>query len=186
MLRDENYAVVLSTCAGLWGYILGDTVRFVDLDPPRLLITGRTSYWLSAFGEHLINAEIEEAAAYAADAAGRNIADFCVAPVHPNAPGEIGRHCYIVEFAEGPLDADRSRLFRESIDDKLQALNADYMALRRRDYGLGAPEIRTVAKGALSAWMKSRGMLGGQHKVPRIVNDPELFRNLVSFLKLEF
>ncbi len=178
-----NYAVVLSTCAGLWSYILGDTVRFVGLDPPRLVVTGRTTYWLSAFGEHLINSEIEGAVAFAAGTAGRSVTDFCVAPLYPDAPSEIGRHCYVVEFIEGPLDGAGCEQFARLLDDKLQSLNADYKDHRQGDYGLGAPQIRTVAKGALAAWMKSRGMLGGQHKVPRIINDPELFESLTTFLE---
>ena len=180
--RDVNYAVVLSTCAGLWSYLLGDTVRFVSLDPPRLEVTGRTTYWLSAFGEHLINVELEEAVAVAARAIDRSIADFCVAPIYPAAPGDKGRHCFVVEFIEGELDVARNAQFASALDDKLQDLNADYMEHRKRDYSLQAPEVRSVAKDALAAWMKSRNMLGGQHKVPRVINDPELFEDLVSFL----
>ena len=180
--RDVNYAVVLSTCAGLWSYVLGDTVKFIELDPPRLLVTGRTTYWLSAFGEHIIDAEIEEAIAFAAGSIDHCITDFCVAPIFPTSAGETGKHCYVVEFANGPLGATESELFARYLDDKLQALNADYREHRLRDYSLQLPVIRSVARGALAAWMKRRGMLGGQHKVPRIINDPELFDNLTTFL----
>ena len=179
---NVDYAIVLSTCAGLWSYILGDTVKFVDLDPPRLVITGRITYWLSAFGEHLIDAEIEEAMAFAAESVGLNVRDFCVAPIYPTAAGETGKHLYIVEFAEGPLDASRCNRVSRLLDEKLQYLNTDYAQHRQGDYGLHPPIVRTVAKGRLAAWMRSRGMLGGQHKVPRVVNRPELLHNLLDFL----
>ena len=177
-----DYAVVLSTCAGLWSYIVGDTVKFIELDPPRLLITGRTSYWLSAFGEHLMDAEIEDAVAFGASAIDRSVTDFCVAPIYPSAAGKTGKHCYVVEFAEGSLDGTCCEEFIRSIDDRLQASNADYMEHRKGGYGLHAPTVRTVARGKLAAWMKSRGMLGGQHKVPRVINDRDLFQSLMKFL----
>ena len=180
---NVDYAVVLSTCSGLWSYILGDTVRFTELDPPRLVVTGRTTYWLSAFGEHLIEAEIEEAVAHAANALNRNITDFCVAPIYPEIAGDTGKHLYVVEFLEGPLDAAGCERFAQLLDDRLQTLNADYADHRRGGYGLHPPTVRTVASGTLAAWMKSRGMLGGQHKVPRVLNRPELFENLMAFLK---
>ncbi len=175
-----DYAVVLSNCAGAWGYILGDTVRFVEVDPPRILVTGRTSYVLSAFGEHLIAAEIEEAVAAAANAIDAPVADFCAAPVYP-ASGERGGHHYVIEFAGRPPAARAIAAFREALDGCLCALNADYRAQRAGDYGLRAPEVETIAPGTFRAWMKSRGKLGGQHKVPRIVNDADLFADLRQF-----
>ena len=96
-----NYALVLSTCAGLWSYVVGDTVRIVDRDPPRILVTGRTSYMLSAFGEHLIGEEIEKAVAAAAAAIGACVSDFSVGAIFPRGEGELGGHLYIVEFADG-------------------------------------------------------------------------------------
>ncbi len=177
-----DYAVVLSTCAGLWGYIIGDTVQFLSLDPPRIVVTGRTSYVLSAFGEHLIDAEIEEAVAVAAAAIGGAVADYCVAPVFSERVGAKGWHHYIVELAGGPAAPGRTAAFRDALDHKLSALNADYRAHRARDYGLHRPEVDLVPRGIFRAWMKSRGQLGGQHKVPRIINDPELFASLCAFL----
>ena len=177
-----DYAVVLSTCAGAWGYILGDTVRFVEVDPPRILVTGRTSYVLSAFGEHLIAAEIEEAVAVAANAIDAAVADYCVAPVYPKSGGEKGGHHYVIEFAEELPEAKRIAAFRDALDRRLCALNADYKVHRAGDYGLQAPEVEAVAPGTFRAWMKIRGQLGGQHKVPRIINDTGLFADLKAFL----
>jgi hypothetical protein len=178
-----DYAVILSTCAGAWAYVLGDTVRFVDLDPPRILVTGRTSYVLSAFGEHLIAAEIEEAVAVAANTIDAAVVEYCAAPIFPERPGEKGGHHYVVEFDDETPGAKRLSAFRDALDRHLCALNADYGEHRASDYGLRAPEVEAVAPGTFAAWMKSRGQLGGQHKVPRVVTNAELFANLKAFLE---
>ena len=177
-----DYAVVLSSCAGVWGYILGDTVRFIETDPPRILVTGRTSYVLSAFGEHLIAEEIEEAVAAAADAIDATVDDYCVAPVFPERAGARGRHHYVVEFARRKPGVKRLAAFRDALDERLRVLNADYREHRAEDFGLDPPEIEAVRPATFRAWMKGRGQLGGQHKVPRIINDPGLFQNLKTFL----
>lgn len=176
-----DYAIVLSTCAGVWAYVLGDTVRFIETDPPRLLVTGRTSYVLSAFGEHLIDEEIEDAMAAAAERIGASIVDYAVAPIFPDTFGAKGGHHYVVEFAGRlPTEAQIAK-FREALDERLRALNADYSEHRARDVGLRAPKVKAVSPGTFQAWMKSRGQLGGQHKVPRIVNDPVLWASLLAF-----
>lgn len=177
-----DYAVVVSTCAGLWAYMLGDTVRFSDLAPPRLKVTGRSSYILSAFGEHLIDAEIEEAVAAAAAGIGRDIRDFCVAPLFPQKEGQKPAHRYVVEFGGEAPEPPRLAGFARALDARLCALNADYRTHRAGDFGLAAPVVEAVAPGSFAAWMKSRGQLGGQHKVPRIVADRELAADLDSFL----
>jgi hypothetical protein len=104
-----DYAVVHSTCAGAWAYVLGDTVRFLELDPPRIVVTGRTSYVLSAFGEHLIGSEIEEAIAFAASAIDAHVVDYCVAPRFPESAGRKAAHHYVVEYAGRPPQARRVR-----------------------------------------------------------------------------
>jgi len=177
-----EYAIVLSTCAGAWGYILGDTVRFVEVNPPRILVTGRISYVLSAFGEHLIDAEIEEAIAFAANSIGATVVDYCVAPIFPENTGARGGHHYVVEFADVQPEARRVAAFRDALDDRLCALNEDYGAHRAAGYGVRGPDVEAVAPGTFRAWMKSRDQLGGQHKVPRIIKDAELLANLKTFL----
>ena len=178
-----NYAIALSSCAGLWAYLVGDTVEFVDLDPPRILVTGRTSYTLSAFGEHLIDAEIEESIAVAAEAIGASVVDYSVGPLFPERVGELGGHLYVVEFAEPPPGAARLETFAHILDQALSATNEDYAAHRTGGFGLEAPRIHAVDPGSFAAWMKARGQLGGQHKVPRIVNEPALFRSLRDFMR---
>lgn len=175
---DVNYAIVVSSCAGLWSYRLGDTVRFVDREPPRLLVTGRTSYSLSAFGEHLIGEEIEQAVAAAAAAIERTVADYSVGPIHPDEPNRRGGHLYVVEFAEGVPEAPRLAAFATAVDDRLSALNQDYKDHRAAGFGMDPPRVQPVAPGTFAAWMRQRGKLGGQNKVPRVINDPELFRSL--------
>lgn len=179
---DVNYAVIVSTCAGLWGYILGDTVRFLSRRPPRLVITGRTSYSLSAFGEHVIGEEIERAVAAAAHAIGRTITDYSVGPLFPGTDGSVrGGHLYIVEFVEGVPPDEDTRLFAQTVDETLSRLNADYETHRVPGVGMDVPRVAAVQPGTFAAWMKRRGRLGGQNKVPRVINDPKLFGDLRRF-----
>jgi hypothetical protein len=177
-----NYALAMSTCAGLFGYVIGDTVRFVDKSPPRVLITGRTSYMLNAFGEHLLAEQIEAAAAEASDAIGADVTDYSVSAVFPEAGSERCGHLYVTEFATGAPDAAQLAIFAKSLDVTLRKLSNDYDVYRKNDARIVLPEIRAVAPGTFAAWMKSRGKLGGQNKVPRIINDPELWRNLLDFV----
>lgn len=175
-----NYAVVMTTCAGLFSYIIGDTVRFVDVKTPRLLITGRTSYMLSAFGEHLIGEEIENAVSTAAKAIEADITDYSVGPIFPDRDGDLGGHLYIVEFAPTPDEATLAR-FAALVDEDLCRRNDDYRAHRADGHGLNAPTVRAVPAGTFAAWMASRGRAGGQNKVPRIINDQDLFASLRGF-----
>ena len=178
-----NYALVLSTCAGMWSYVLGDTVRLVDRDPPRLLVTGRTAYTLSAFGEHLIGEEIETAVADAARVIGREVTDYTVGAVFPKRAGELGGHLYVVEFAGDPPDAAPVAAFAEAVDRRLCDENEDYAAHRAEGFGMVAPKVHVVPEGTFAAWMKSRGKLGGQNKVPRILADPARFDGLRAFVE---
>jgi hypothetical protein len=177
-----NYAVVLSSCAGVWAYVLGDTVRFVDLDPPRLLVTGRVSDALSAFGEHLIDEEIEESVARAAEAIDAMVTDYSVGAVFPTARDGRSGHFFLVEFAEEIRDLGRIATFARTLDAALCETNEDYAAHRSEDFGMMAPRVQPVAPGAFAKWMEARGQLGGQHKVPRIINDETLFKNLLGFM----
>lgn len=173
-----NYAIVLATCAGCWGYVIGDTVRFVSTKPPRLFITGRTSYTMSAFGEHLIGEEVEDAVTRAAAAQNLTINDFSMGAVFPQKQGDLGGHLFVVEFDPMP-NADALAKFATAIDQRLSSLNDDYRAHRAEGFGLKAPEVRAVRAGTFARWMKSRGRLGGQNKVPRIINDQAVFETLV-------
>ena len=180
-----NYALAVTTCAGLWRYLVGDTVTLVERDPPRVLVTGRTSYMLSTFGEHVIGIEVERAVAEAARAIGATVTDFAAGSLLPDETGTRGGHLYFVELgaerAEDSLDAPQHALFAEALDATLCRLNDDYATHRAGGYGMDAPRVRFLPAGGFAAWMKSRGKLGGQNKVPRIVNDPELFAALRQF-----
>jgi len=175
-----NYAVALSSPAGAFAYLVGDTVRFVDVKPPRILITGRTSTSLSAFGEHLIEEEIDLAVSEAGQANGLSIADFSVGPVFRRGDEGRGHHLYLVEFEQDAVPDERLAGFTRTLDEALCRLNDDYRDHRKGDLQLGAPEVRAASSGTFFAWMKERGKLGGQNKVPRVITDPELLDSLVG------
>jgi hypothetical protein len=174
-----QYAVVLTTCAGPWSYVIGDTVCFESVDPPLLRFTGRTKHYLSSFGEHLISEEVERAIALAAAATGAAVTDFHVGPLFPKMPARAGRHQYLVEFACRPRDLGA---FARVLDQTLCRTNADYDAHRNGDLTLRAPEISIVERGGFAEWMKSRGKLGGQHKVPRMDNSGRLTQEIHDWL----
>jgi hypothetical protein len=174
------YAVVLTTGAGLWSYVLGDTVVFERREPLLLRFTGRTRDFLSAFGEHLTGDEIERAVAAAAAAVGAAVVDYHAGPVFPGDPGVAGRHRYFVEFA-GPGCGALAGAFGRALDAALCRLNEDYAAHRAGDLTLGPPEVWPVPPGGFAAWMRGRGQLGGQHKVPRVDNTGRLTATLAGF-----
>ncbi len=179
--ENVNYAIVLTTCGGAWSYVIGDTVKFIDTKVPRILVTGRTSYCLSAFGEHLIGEEIEDAVSLAASKIGFSVSDYSVGAIFPENQNELGGHRYIVEFAVGTPTPEQLQTFADVLDKRLIERNEDYAAHRAEGFGLHAPVITTVPSGTFAEWMKSRGKLGGQHKVPRIITKVELFEDLCRF-----
>jgi hypothetical protein len=172
-----NYAIVVSTCAGMWAHIIGDTVRFEALRPPLIRFTGRTKYTLSAFGEHLINEEVELAIAEAASASRSSVRDWHVGPVFQ---GALGYHQYVVEFLDTPDDPQRFRLL---LDEDLLQRNADYLAHRAEGVGMPLPALMIARPGAFASWMRSRGKLGGQNKVPRMDGTGALTRDLAEYLR---
>jgi hypothetical protein len=167
----KNYALAVTTNAGLWSYLVGDTVALTDRRPARIVITGRLSYWLSAFGEHLIGAEIEAAVSAASEALNVAVADFSVVPVFPDASNARGGHLYLVEFQEGDLDEEQRGRFVTILDNTLRRLNADYAEHRLGSFGMVPPRVKVVAPGTFARWMRNRGRLGGQNKVPRVIHD---------------
>lgn len=175
-----EYGLVLSTCAGLWGYKVGDVVRLEVSDQPRVKVSGRTSYYLSAFGEHLSGGEIEDAVLAAAEALGRTVQEYSVAPLFPKEGESAGQHLFVVELDEVP-DAAGARRFAAVLDERLKAQNEDYEVHRRNDYQLRAPDVALVPHGAFTDWMRERGKLGGQNKVPRVVTSEDVRDDLVNF-----
>lgn len=161
-----NYALVLHTNAGLWGYEIGDTVRFVSLSPPRIKVTGRTKHFTSAFGEHVIAEEVEGALKDAMRIMPCEVAEFTVAP-QPSPVEGLPFHEWFIEFAAPPADMPR---FSAAIDDALQQRNPYYKDLITGKV-LRPLVIRSLPRGAFAAWMKARGLNDAQSKVPRLAND---------------
>lgn len=178
-----NYAVILTTAAGLWSYIIGDTVTFVSTSPPRLKVTGRTAYMLSVFGEHLIEAELEQAVSEGTARAGIEINDFMVGAHLPSKAGELGQHIFLVEPAKpiGQEDGVAKKVAAD-IDGVLLRLNEDYNAHRSDGTGLASPKLIFLPPGRFADWMRKRGKFGGQHKVPRVVSDPTRFSTVQAEL----
>ena len=161
---------------------MGDTVSFSETKPARLKITGRTSYCLSAFGEHLIADEVEDAVSTASDSINSYITDYSVGAIFPKSQSELGGHLFIIEFKEQPHE-NQIKEFAEVLDKRLAERNEDYGSHRSDGFGLNKPTIRCVKKDTFSGWMKERGKLGGQHKVPRLISKQELFNNLTEYSK---
>jgi hypothetical protein len=163
---DTQYALVLYTNAGLWGYEIGDTVKFVSLSPPRIKVTGRTKHFTSAFGEHVIAEEVEGALKDAMAEVPCEVAEFTVAPQTAPAEG-LPYHEWFIEFAAAPADMAR---FAMAIDAALQQRNPYYRDLVTGKV-LRPLTIMSLPRGGFAAWMKSRGMNDAQSKVPRLAND---------------
>jgi hypothetical protein len=174
------YAIALSNCSGMWAYLVGDTVTFESRTPPLIRFTGRTKNFLSAFGEHLIEEEVERAVSAAATACGVLTADHHVGPVFPTDPKRPGHHLYLIEF-RGPPPADLGR-FAALLDAELRRLNEDYDAHRVGDLTMLVPEVRAVPAGGFERWMKARGKEGGQNKVPRMDNTGQMTAALALWM----
>lgn len=174
-----EYALVLSSNAGLWSYVLGDTVTLIDRAPPRLLVTGRVSWSLSVAGEHLVGAELDAAMAEAAARVGGTVADYAAAALAPDAADPRGGHLFIVELEGAAADP---AAFAAALDAALARQNADYAAHRHGGFGMRDPRVLLVQAGAFAAWMRARGKLGGQNKVPRVIADPALLADLRRFV----
>jgi hypothetical protein len=172
----RNYAMVISTCCGLWRYVIGDTVRFTSKDPYKFVITGRTKQFINAFGEELIVDNAEQGLAFACHQTGAEVQEYTAAPVFMDGTGHC-RHQWLIEFRRQPDDPAR---FATLLDDKLQELNSDYEAKRFKSITLQPLEVVTARPGLFNAWMKQRGKLGGQHKVPRLSNSREYIDQLLE------
>jgi hypothetical protein len=173
-----QYAVVITSCAGVWAYLVGDTVAFERRNPPLIRFTGRTKYFLSAFGEHLISEEVEKAVAHACRVCGAFQLDFHVGPVFPSDPGKPGHHLYLIEFEGQAPDLKR---FAAEIDQELDRLNEDYGPHRQGDLAMLMPEVRAVRRGGFDEWMKARGKYGGQNKVPRMDNSGKMTHDMAAW-----
>jgi len=178
---NKNYAVVISTNAGLWRYKIGDTIKFTSLNPYRFVISGRTKHYINAFGEELIVENAEKAIAAACEATGALVDDFTAAPRYISGR-QKGCHEWIIEFSKLPVSLDS---FTQALDDTLRKINSDYDAKRQKDIAVVAPVIHHVEPGTFYRWMKRRGKLGGQNKVPRLSNQREFVEDILKMLEEE-
>lgn len=170
------YAMVITTNSGLWRYSIGDTIRFTSKNPYRIKIAGRTKHFINAFGEEVIVENAEAAIAQACEETGAVIDNFTAAPVYLQE-GKRGCHEWVVEFRNPPADLNE---FTRILDRTLRSINSDYDAKRARDLALLAPKIHQVPAGTFYEWMKNRGKLGGQNKVPRLSNSRQYVEELLA------
>jgi hypothetical protein len=170
------YAVALSSPAGLWSYLLGDTVRFVARDPLRLQITGRVRHFVNGFGENVIVEEVERAVVGACRRTGAEVVEFTVAPRYPSQAEPRGGHDWLLEFRVPPQDLT---LFTHHLDEILMGLNNDYHTKRTGSVGMVAPRAIVLPPGTFFRWMRQAGKLGDQHKVPRVTNDRTVAEDLL-------
>jgi hypothetical protein len=173
---NKNYVMLITTNAGLWRYNIGDTIKFSSLSPFRIRITGRTRHFINAFGEEIIVENAEAAIARACEATGAVIDNFTAAPVYLEA-GKKGRHQWIIEFRTEPVALHQ---FTAVLDETLRSINSDYDAKRAHDLALLPPQIDIVKPGTFYNWMKQRGKLGGQNKVPRLSNTREYVDDIMK------
>jgi len=176
-----NYAMVISTNAGLWRYLIGDTIQFTSLSPYRIQITGRTRNFINAFGEELIVDNAEKAIAIACERCRVAVMEYTVAPIYLEGD-QKGAHEWLIEFEIHPQDL---AFFTEILDNALKSLNSDYEAKRFHDMLLKAPLIRIMPPGTFYTWLKSKSKLGGQHKVPRLFNDRKYVNEILKMITPE-
>lgn len=172
----RNYAIVISTSCGLWRYILGDTVKFTQKDPYKFIISGRTKHFINAFGEELMVDNAEKGLQIACRETGAQVLEYSAAPVFMDANAKC-RHQWLIEFSKMP---DSIEKFRDILDKSLQEINSDYEAKRHKDITLQKLEIIVARPNLFHDWLKQKGKLGGQHKVPRLSNNRDHIDEMLS------
>jgi hypothetical protein len=176
--KNENYAIVITTNAGLWRYVIGDTIRFTSVNPYKIKITGRTKHFINVFGEELIIENCDRAIKIVSKKLGCEIRDYTVAPVFMKGEAK-GKHEWLIEFKSSAINIS---YFSELLDNALKSLNSDYEAKRYNNTTLEMPKIILARNGLFNDWLKNKDKLGGQHKIPRLSNS----RNFIeSLLKLQ-
>ena len=173
---EKNYAMLISTSCGLWRYMLGDTVRFTSVNPYKFVISGRTKHFINAFGEELIVDNAEQGLAYACQQTGAEVSEYTAAPVFMDDHAKC-RHQWLIEFSRPPQDLAQ---FATLLDQHLQTLNSDYEAKRYKDITLQHLEVVKANHDLFNLWLKTKGKLGGQHKVPRLSNNRTIINELLQ------
>ena len=174
--KDTNYAILITTNAGLWRYLIGDTVKFTSTNPYRIKITGRTKHHINVFGEELIIENAEEGLRLACEKTNATILDYTVGPIFMEGT-KSGRHEWIIEFKKEPNNLE---YFTELLDNALKSINSDYEAKRYQNMTLASPKIHNARKGLFYEWLKKKEKLGGQHKVPRLSNSRNFVEELLK------
>lgn len=178
----KNYAPVISTNGGLWRYLTGDTIQFTSLNPFKIKVSGRLKHFINAFGEELIVDNTDKAIAIAAQKTQSIINEYTAAPVY-FSDAQNGAHEWLIEFEKPPVNID---YFAFELDCALKSLNSDYEAKRQKDIALRMPIIRIVQKNIFNNWLRQKGKLGGQHKVPRLANNRMYVDELLKFMQYSF
>lgn len=174
----RNYAVVISNMCGLWRYLIGDTVRFTSKNPYKFVISGRTKHFINAFGEELVVENAEKGLQAACIATGAQVSEYTAAPVFMGTDAKC-RHQWLIEFSVAP---DSIEHFTQVLDETLQQVNSDYEAKRYKDITLQRLEVIPARPDLFHDWLKAKGKLGGQHKVPRLSNTREYIDEMLKFL----
>lgn len=176
---DKNYALVISTNSGLWRYLPGDTITFTSIKPYKIRITGRVKQFVNAFGEEVMVENTDKALAEACEQHDTIVMDYTVAPIYFKGTGK-GGHEWLIEFEKLPIDLDQ---FITTLDNNLQKVNSDYEAKRYRNIALERLRLRPLPSGTFQNWLRSKGKLGGQHKVPRLANHREYVEEILGLLE---
>jgi GH3 auxin-responsive promoter len=179
--KGKNYALVISTTGGLWRYVVGDTVKFVSLNPYKIIVSGRLRHYMNAFGEEVMVDNTDKAIAIACEKTGALVNDYTAAPVYFSDHGN-GAHEWLIEFDREPADTGA---FTAILDAALKNINSDYEAKRHKDIALGMPVVHTMKKGTFKNWLRSKGKLGGQHKVPRLSNERQYIDEIKAMAHVE-
>jgi len=174
-----EYAMIITTNAGLWRYEIGDTVRFISTKPFRFEVSGRTQHFINAFGEELIIDNAEKALKNTCDSLGVEILEYTAAPVYMDAKA-TGAHEWMIEFSNPPSDMNS---FGETLDQELKKINSDYEAKRHKNLALQPPIIHRAKSQLFYQWLKKNGKLGGQHKIPRLSNQRKHIDELLELNK---
>jgi len=177
----KTYAPVISTNGGLWRYLLGDTIRFTSIYPFRVVVNGRIKQFINAFGEEVVVDNTDQAIRLACEDTGAVLTDYTAAPIYFSEQGN-GAHEWLIEFSRPPYDL---QIFTEKLDASLQSINSDYEAKRYKSIALGMPSVRALPPGLFNRWLKSKGKLGGQHKVPRLSNERNYIEEILLLWQQE-
>ena len=173
---NKNYAIVISTTGGLWRYVMGDTVEFTSLNPYKIKITGRLKHYMNAFGEEVIVDNADRAIAAAAQKTNAVVKDYTAAPIHFTANSN-GAHEWLIEFDKAPKNLS---VFAKEMDAALKAVNSDYEAKRHKDIALRMPVVHALKAGTFTEWLRTKGKVGGQHKVPRLSNERKIVEEILA------